>query len=921
MSEPCPDEQVLLDYVGGALEEQARASLEVHLDGCAPCRVVVTGLVHSNANAGTAPDAEQGPVVRTGDRVGRYVVLTWLGAGGMGTVYSAYDPELDRNVALKLLNARRGESSTLLHEARLAARVSSPNVVTTYDAGVAGDRVFVAMELVGGGTLAEWVRKTPSFHDRLRALCDAGRGLAAIHASGIEHGDFKPENVLLDTAGGPKVCDFGLAHQVGLDSAIGGTPRFLAPERKGGAPPTALADQWSFAAAAWVCLFGEHHAPVEDAPAAARAPIRKPSWRATYQERRVRRTLERALASEPSRRFADMAALVEGLHRAGKVPVMATVAPLVALALVGGALVVRANARPDECSRMASRLDGTWDRARREELGRAFGSSPDGRMWPVVERLLDDYANRITHGRTVACVTARERRGARGGALRVFGAATSEEDAPIDATMACYDDRARDLRAEVRFLSGSAGTDLERAASAIAYLTRPEVCLSRDERGRPVPKSDHEKRQLEALDDALAEARAMRANARHDEAAAPARRAIEAARVMGSVDAETEALALLGAAWAWKGDDQAIPTLYEAVARAEDGRNDRLRAEALLDLLYAEQQKGHVAEARALVPIARAVLRRAGSTEDLLARLETVLGTIAEAAGEPDENLAHAQAARRIVEKLVGPDDIYLLMMLSNEANAKARAGRWAEQVADLETIRQRIERAYGRPRMLGRVLGNLAAGYVRVRRHEDGLRVAHEALALSTSVSGPPVSLAVAHANAAEALVGLGRLDEALSEQREALAIYVKVHGAKHPRAAMAYDAMARIRLARGESSDALEQAKLAAGIAAAAKDQGAMLGAFVTLGVAQASTGDVAAARETLSGLLGRLAERGGDLEDLGTAQLALARLLATSDPSRARALAESARASFAAPWLARERAAAEALGASLSGRVTAR
>ena len=140
--------------------------------------------------------AHVGPVA-VPPRVGRFLVIRTLGAGGMGVVAEAYDPELDRRVALKLLksdHARLDSQTRLLREAQAMARLSHPNVVQVYDVGVVGDQVFIAMELVRGQTLGAWLDARPrGWREVVRVFIDAGRGLAAAHAAGLVHRDFKPK--------------------------------------------------------------------------------------------------------------------------------------------------------------------------------------------------------------------------------------------------------------------------------------------------------------------------------------------------------------------------------------------------------------------------------------------------------------------------------------------------------------------------------------------------------------------------------------------------------------------------------------------------------------------------------------------------------------------------------------------------------
>jgi serine/threonine protein kinase/tetratricopeptide (TPR) repeat protein len=169
------------------------------------------------------PPAEHppAPLVR-GATIGRYVVLGLVGRGGMGEVYAAYDPELDRKVAVKLLRVKPGNGVSLnegrqrtLREAQAIARLSHPNVVVVYDVGTFRDQVFIAMEFVEGNTVTYWMAAQPrSWQEVLRVFRAAGRGLTAAHEKGLVHRDFKPDNVMVGRDGEVRVMDFGLARQV-----------------------------------------------------------------------------------------------------------------------------------------------------------------------------------------------------------------------------------------------------------------------------------------------------------------------------------------------------------------------------------------------------------------------------------------------------------------------------------------------------------------------------------------------------------------------------------------------------------------------------------------------------------------------------------------------------------------------------------
>ena len=224
-------------------------------------------------------------------RVGRYRIEGRIGAGGMGVVYRAHDPELARDVAVKLMNADTASSkdpstarARLVREARAMARLAHPNVLHVYDVGTTDDGVFIAMELVEGRSLARALEGEPlPWREILRHYVDAGRGLAAAHAAGVIHRDFKPENVLVGADGRVRVCDFGLAggpaalertsaEDSELDRDTGdlhgpsgsltktgallGTPKYMAPEQEAGGTASARSDQFSFCVALYEALYG-----------------------------------------------------------------------------------------------------------------------------------------------------------------------------------------------------------------------------------------------------------------------------------------------------------------------------------------------------------------------------------------------------------------------------------------------------------------------------------------------------------------------------------------------------------------------------------------------------------------------------------------------------------------------------------------
>src|SRR5450432_4903674 len=188
----------------------------------------------------SGPSYESGPgTLPRGATIGRYVVLGLVGRGGMGEVYAAYDPELDRKVAVKLLRVKPGNGVSLnegrqrtLREAQAIARLSHPNVVVVYDVGTFRDQVFIAMEFVEGNTVTYWLQSQPrSWQEILKVFRAAGKGLTAAHDKGLVHRDFKPDNVMVGRDGEVRVMDFGLARQVSEKPATaeGVTPAVRIP--------------------------------------------------------------------------------------------------------------------------------------------------------------------------------------------------------------------------------------------------------------------------------------------------------------------------------------------------------------------------------------------------------------------------------------------------------------------------------------------------------------------------------------------------------------------------------------------------------------------------------------------------------------------------------------------------------------------
>jgi len=306
----------------------------------------------ATAASGHASRAEIS-TLREGDSIGRYQLVARIGAGAMGVVWSAHDPQLDRKIAIKLVHpslARAPEAAArLLREARAMAKLSHRAVVTVHDAGDVHGQLFLAMELVEGTNLGAMVRARAAhdladWHRWFDLILDAGRGLAAAHRGGVLHRDFKPDNVLVDLGGRVCVGDFGLA-TLGEESfaaatqrwepgrpfdltttgALLGTPAYMGPQQLRGLTIDARADQFAYCVAAWELLYGERPFTVTTTGLEAipdlldkieAGPPDPPAD--TQVPDTICEVLKRGLAADPEQRWPDMDTLIANLERAGR---------------------------------------------------------------------------------------------------------------------------------------------------------------------------------------------------------------------------------------------------------------------------------------------------------------------------------------------------------------------------------------------------------------------------------------------------------------------------------------------------------------------------------------------------------------------------------------------------------------------------
>ncbi|MEX1367872.1 MAG: tetratricopeptide repeat protein [Nannocystaceae bacterium] len=788
-----------------------------------------------------APIAEV-PELPPGSTFGRYVVARTLGRGGMGVVYLAYDPQLDRGVALKVLRpgaslAERGVAQErLLREAQVMARLSHPNVVPVYDAGEVDGRVFVAMEHIEGRTISDWLaQERPRWPEVFDVFVAAGRGLAAAHERGLVHRDFKPDNVMIDASGRPRVMDFGLARAAedeesgaaeapstfselangvsarisGTDSLtrtgfVLGTPAYMAPEQHLGAPLDPASDQFSFCVALYKGLYGER--PFEGGTAAelCKAVLDgqvRPAPSATAIPGWLRRIVLRGLAPRPDARWPSMDALLEALtQRRRRAQRMRTGVPavvLVGVAVAGGSWL---QAQRDEpCQEGETTLASSWSDGRRESIRQAFVGTKLPFAEDAAERVtarIDLWGARWVDEYRDACAATAIRREQSGEAL--------------DLRMRCLRGRRRALEGVVSVLGSAEPGTVERAMTVVDQLPEPGSCADLELlRAQVRPPDDPALRErveerlaaLGRVDALLGAARFAEARAALDEIDADAA-ALEHAPLR--VELEARRGSLLHAEGAL---DEAVSRLESTVWLAEAQGMDRMALRAAIELVRVvgverdEHDRGEVG-----ARLAEAKLERTGRNPRLEADLLRVRGSLADARGD------YEQAAGLFEQSLVAweriePDGIGHALALGDFGKIHFRAGRSSEAAQAFERAAESLVAAKGPDHPdVGKAWGNAAAAWHRQGEYERARRGFESSLRVLEKAYGPDhPAVAIGLTNLGNVSYRTGDYAAAIEQGRRAIAIKQATLGAVHPKIGLNLNNIAMAQSKLGELEAAL--------------------------------------------------------------------------------------------------------------------
>jgi eukaryotic-like serine/threonine-protein kinase len=829
----CPAADEIEAFVARRLDAAANESVSAHLEGCADCRQLVLEL--GRAQRSQTPEEPDAPsmgsadALKSGATIGRYVPSRVLGVGGMGVVYAAWDPQLEREVAIKLLRpdsrvAADVLKARLMREAQAMARLSHPNVVTIYEVGAKDDQVFVVMELVDGGTLTQWLHAAPrSWSEIVRAFSAAGEGLSAAHTAGLVHRDFKPDNVLLRRDGRFGVTDFGLAREAALQEsstiesgelrqrfderltrtgAVVGTPAYMAPEQLESNRCDARSDLFSFCVSLYEALYGgrpfagrnveELRASLARGAAEPRAGA-VPAW--------VTRHVMRGLHINPAERPASMRELIDALgrdprqklRRAGGAALVLSMIVLI-MALVGDRLVTRRH----RCDETAAPIAGRWNDAERAKIAGAFAKS--GLPYAAdtagfVGRGLDAWAAAWRHERLDACEANQKH-------------AQSAE--LYDLRMQCLDERLGELSAVVSELARGDKKSVDNAQGLVPPMGELERC--RDEKYlRAVEPPPAMAKQLQPANDGLARAIVFCQDDRFDEAK---REASAFSEGIPWAPLESQRLAVLAMVAMDAGElKEAEKQFYASIEAAERGRDDwnatrswtllsyvvgllegfheeglriiklaQAKGERIEGRPFLAKQLGYEAEflrfvgrAKEAVPLVEqelALERKEGEVWEAksLASYGNVLGM----SGRLDEGLRAHRESLRIMEKLFGPNHPLTCIALENVAVDEWYLGHPEQALPLLDrvvAVREKVLQP-GHP-LTAAVLTNRAGTQVALGHWREAQADAARAVQILTTAIGATTPALIEPLNyAARARIGLGEPRPALALAERGLGI-----------------------------------------------------------------------------------------------------------------------------------------------------
>lgn len=733
--------------------------------------------------------------------IGRYVVLDVIGVGGMGVVCTAYDPKLDRKVAIKLLrdggDRRRMTTgrARMVREAQALAKLNHPNIVTVHDVDVYEERLYIAMEYVEGSSVADWLDDEPhDWPEVVQVFIEAGRGVAAAHEAGITHRDFKPGNVVIGNDRRVRVLDFGLAKtgddddasesdpsMAAFDSGIEGivdslnmkltqagrsvgTPAYMSPEQLFGLPVDAATDQFSFGVSLYEALYGTLPFADDDAPdfmaCVSEGRVRDPPA-GTPVPAWVHQVILRSLAAKPQDRFASMEELLDALSAD---PARKRRRALLGVSLVGiGALASvglwssMAPEPPPRCTGAEDKIAEVWSKDARAEVEAAFEATQTPYAEHALGRVssaLDDYSERWARHHQAICE-----------ATNVRG---EQSEALMDLRIGCLDRSRAKVRALVTEFRNADAKLVAAAGAAVGVLGDPGECAA--EQPDAQRTSDPERlAEIREVEQDLAAAQGVRLAGRYKRAESLSVAALERAEEVD--DDALKAMVLLNLAdlhQKTRRIDAAQTEFLDAIRAARAGRQPRL--EALAWVGYAITQSS-IPEDRALA-------------------------------------LAWFVPAELAMAELADPPPVLVGTVLRKRGSVELRNGKLEEARASLEEAVGQLSQA-DRKNELASALNNLGVALGQLGRYDEAAEPLRRFAAISEELYGP------AHVNAAKAQLNLGNVYKTSGDVKaaraafeRALAGYTLAAGDSHPKIAAARLGLAQLADSPAEALDMADRA-----------------------------------------------------------------------------------------------------------------
>ena len=830
-----------------------------------------------DATAAAAPNARRKPAIArnrrgdderlgVGDRIGRYHITGVLGAGGMGVVYEARDPELDRLLAIKLLRdsaraAEQGLTARLVREAKALAQLAHPNVVAIHDVGEHAGCPFLAMEFIRGATLRGWLGDKPRTWREIAGVFEqAARGLAAAHAANLIHRDFKPDNVMVGTDGRVRVTDFGLvrpAREMGTvpiseaekmgtvpmnalvtqTGALLGTPAYMSPEQHRGEPGDAKSDQFNFMVSLYEAVYGKRPfqgktweslamAVLESEPAPPPPGTRVPRW--------LRRLIDRGLAREPAERHADMTEvadlLTRGLTRRRRTAIVAGIGG--AALAAAAALTIAVATDGGECRDGSEQIAKFWNTSQKDRVRFAFLTTAKPfavDAFRAVTRTLDDYGARWSAAYQDACEAA-------------------QSPELLDLRMSCLASRRAEMADFVELLATADAELVSRAPSSVTRLSSVDDCANVAALGARAKIPTAIRERALALQQKLGKARATNRAGEYRAALAIAQEVLQEARALPYRPLEAEALEVIA------GDHERLAelaeaerTYHEAIRVAEAGGHDELKAIAWAALVaMVGENLARPKDALELEKQARAVIERVNK-DQLRAELDEGVARAHQRAGNYEEARKYHEAALATFERIGGKDDLQVAVSLDGLVGLHMMKGEYKQALAAAQrALAIRTAKLGAAHPTVAKAIQNVALTQA-LTGDPAAMKTMQDALARTIAAHGPRhVETALARTNYGAFLEDAGRWDEAIAELEAGLALRRELLGAKHADVATSLMSLGNVYLAQGkfDLAERVYRESLVMREEVLGKDHPEVEIAAGNLGTALASKGDLDAA-----------------------------------------------------------------------------